>query len=126
MVDFPIRAGRGNDDTELWDNASRLIEENRRLRGGLSGVPPWPPRFFCLGGTRSASVYAIDLTDPDAAVWWADHLHLDAPGSGQAVRATRRYDKHVALRRTPHGVWPATYLPHDNYSFAGPYRSGST
>ncbi len=83
MLAFPIRACVGNDDTELWDNPSRLIEENQLLRAGApGGVPPWPAHFFCLGSAGSACVHAIDLADANGAVWWIDHCYLDAPSSG--------------------------------------------
>ena len=83
MLDFPIAACAGNDDTYLWDNAERLIAENLELRssGGLGG-PPWPNYFLCLGRAGGGDVYAIDLRDPQSPVWWVDHSRLDLNSSG--------------------------------------------
>ncbi len=78
MLDFPIPACTGNDDTELWDNAKRLISENQELRKGMfGGVKPWPNHFFCLGGAGSGCVYALDLRKPDAPVWWVEVNPID-------------------------------------------------
>jgi hypothetical protein len=83
MLNFPIPACAGNDDTYLWDNAERLIAENKELRGGRRGGPPWPNHFFCLGRAGGGDVYAIDLRDPRSPVWWVDHSILDLESSGR-------------------------------------------
>ena len=84
MLRFPVPALVGNDDSYLWDDPARLIEENRRLRNGApGGVQAWPKRFYCLGRAGGGDVYAIDLEHPAAPVWWVDHSHLEAPSSGQ-------------------------------------------
>ena len=86
MLNFPIPACVGNDDTELWDNVERLISENKKLREGMSGgVRPWPNHFFCLGDAGSGCVYALDLREPDVPVWWVDHCHLDLESSGEVA-----------------------------------------
>ena len=75
---FPIPAWAGNAETDVWDNAKRLIELNRELRAG-SGVKPWPPTMFALGRDQGGCTHALDLASGE--VWWADRCHLDAPGS---------------------------------------------
>lgn len=85
---FPIPACVGNSDTELWDDADRLIELNRELRAGISSVKPWPTHLFALGRDGSGSTSAIDLRDPSCPVSWADRCHLEsAIGSVQPLFA---------------------------------------
>jgi hypothetical protein len=84
MLEYPIPALVGNSDAYLWDDASRLIEENTLLRSGApGGVQPWPQHFYCLGRAGGDDVYAIDLRTPNASVWWVDHSHLDIDSSGK-------------------------------------------
>jgi hypothetical protein len=75
---YPVRACAGNDDTELWDNAARLIELNQELRSGRYGVTPWPPGFFSLGTDAGGCCQALNLTD--GTVLWADRCHLPVWG----------------------------------------------
>jgi hypothetical protein len=99
MRAFPIPACAGNHDWALWDNAEYLIAENRQLRDGCpaTGGQRWPSRFFCLGRQEGdMSVYAIDLEDRNAAVWWMDHGNVDAATGGVAA--------------TPFRDWAAEYL----------------
>jgi hypothetical protein len=83
VVPFPVPAYVGNSDSELWDDADRLVELNRELRAGMTFLHPWPAHMFCMGRDQSGSCSAIDLQDPACPVWWADRGHLDAVGSGQ-------------------------------------------
>jgi len=77
MVAFPVRHYRGNADTELWDDADRVITRNRELRKRIAcGGEAWPPRWFFIGDPLSASAYAIDLCDPTSPVFWVDHCDL--------------------------------------------------
>jgi hypothetical protein len=77
---FPLQAFAGNSDTAVWDDADRLVELNRELRGGgAGGVNPWPAYFFALGRDAGGCVQAIDLRTND--LWWADRSHLDAASS---------------------------------------------
>ena len=82
MVPFPIPAFAGNVDTELWDDAEKLIELNRELRAGNGLTRPWPEYLFALGRDGSGCANAIDLRDAASPIWWADRCHLD-PNSGQ-------------------------------------------
>lgn len=85
MRSFPIPAYVGNSDAYLWDDASKLIEENLLLRKGDGGsAKPWPQHFYCLGRAGGGDVNALDLRTPEAAVWWVDHSHLDLPSSFQS------------------------------------------
>ncbi|PTL79954.1 SMI1/KNR4 family protein [Vitiosangium sp. GDMCC 1.1324] len=78
MERFPIAALAGNTDTELWDDADGLIQLNRELRRGRVGEP-WPEHLFSIGH-RDSAVSAINLSSPEARVWWIDR-HLEAPGT---------------------------------------------
>jgi len=79
LTSFPVPAYAGNSDTAFWDDADRLIELNRELRGGASGVRAWPAHMFALGRDAGGCSQAIDLRSGE--LWWADRGHLDAPGS---------------------------------------------
>jgi hypothetical protein len=85
ITPYPVAALRGNTDTELWDDAARLIELNQELRAGGAMVRPWPEHMFALGRDACGSVSAIDIRHPDWPVWWADRGHLDAVGSGEVA-----------------------------------------
>lgn len=71
---FPLSAYAGNADTDLWDDADRLIEYNQQLRAGSGGIKPWPNEFFAIGRDGGSS-QAIDLRTGD--LWWADGAQLD-------------------------------------------------
>ena len=74
---FPVRAFIGNADSQLWDNASKLIELNLELqRDGK-----WPKHFFAIGAMDDGTTSAIDLNSPELAVWWIDRDY-DALGTG--------------------------------------------
>jgi hypothetical protein len=78
MLAFPLPAFAGNSETELWDDAARLIEVNQQLRAGeYCCVKAWPPHLFCLGIEGDGSASALDLRDPEGAVYWIDHCHAD-------------------------------------------------
>jgi hypothetical protein len=83
MRNYPFRVCAGNADTDLWDNAESLITRNLELRTEwVRGFKPWPPHLFFIGDALSACAYLIDLRDPQAAVWWADHCDLTARSTG--------------------------------------------
>jgi hypothetical protein len=77
MLDYPIPALRGNEDTDVWDNAIRLVEENKDLRQRFG----WPTHLFALGYGAACEHFAIDLRHPDAPVWWIDHWSPENSGS---------------------------------------------
>jgi hypothetical protein len=77
MLDYPVPALRGNEDTDVWDNAIRLVEENKDLRQ-LFG---WPNHLFALGYGAACEHYAIDLRHPDAPVWWINRWSPENIGS---------------------------------------------
>jgi hypothetical protein len=115
MVSFPIPAFAGNDTTELWDSADKLIELNRELRCGSSGgMEPWPDRYFSLGRDHGGDCHALDLADPEAGVRWADRGHLDAAEPAPPFAdwvATTLEDMRIYLEE--HGVDPRTGTPAD-------------
>lgn len=77
MSAFPVPVLRGNSHTHVWDDAGRIIELNRELRGGTSGgVKPWPAHFFAAGRGDDGCAYALDLRIP-GSVFWIDRCHLD-------------------------------------------------
>ncbi|MBS1120261.1 MAG: hypothetical protein H6Q90_2489 [Deltaproteobacteria bacterium] len=80
MSSFPVPAHAGNCDTDLWDDATALIEYNQDLRRRKRG--PWTADFFFIGDPVSSSGNALDLRDSEAAVWWVDHCDLSANSSG--------------------------------------------
>lgn len=79
LTSFPLPAYAGNADTELWDDADRLIELNRELRSGTSSVKAWPTHMFALGRDAGGCSQAIDLRSGE--LWWADRGHLDVSSS---------------------------------------------
>lgn len=79
LQSFPLPAYAGNSDTDVWDDAERLIELNRELRSGGSFVKPWPTHFYALGREAGGCSQALDLRTGD--LWWADRGHLDGAGS---------------------------------------------
>ncbi len=74
---FPVKAYIGNCDTDLWDDADKLIALNQRLHSCES----WPENLFAVGEDAGGTETAIDLTTPDSQVWWIDR-HIKAPGTG--------------------------------------------
>ena len=92
MLEYPIPALAGNSDAYLWDNATALINENLILRrGGPGGLQPWPNHFYCLGRAGGGDVYAIDLRESHATVWWVDHSHLDLLSSGKTHESFKEW-----------------------------------
>jgi hypothetical protein len=73
---FPVRAYVGNDDTDLWDNPTNLIELNRRVHD----KEQWPANLFAVGCDPGGAMSAIDLSSADAEVWWVDR-DIRAPGT---------------------------------------------
>jgi hypothetical protein len=92
MQRFPIPAFSGNDDTDVWDSADALIEENLHYRNDLR----WPTHFFGLGNRYGDSVYAIDLRDPSAPVWWVDDWSFERSST--------------SLKSNSFAEWAATYF----------------
>lgn len=80
MVTFPIPALAGNTDSGLSDNADKLMEDNRYVRGKGWSPLQWPNHFYCLGIDSGGSSHALDLRGPDGPVYWADRCHLDPDG----------------------------------------------
>jgi hypothetical protein len=78
MAAYPIAAAAGNTDLDVWDDADRLIEYNKRLRGGAH---PWPDSLFAIGHAGDGSPRALDLRTDEGAVWWMDHANVDSPTS---------------------------------------------
>ena len=79
LESYPLPAFAGNSDSAFWDDADRLIELNRELRGGAKFVKPWPVHFYALGRDDGGCSQAIDLRNGD--LWWMDRGHVDAPSS---------------------------------------------
>jgi len=69
MLRFPVPAFVGNDDTELWDDAKRLIELNRELRAHRRH--PWPAHLYAVG-YRDGDKTAIDLRNPHGSILWIE------------------------------------------------------
>jgi hypothetical protein len=79
LCPFGVPDGAGNSDTEVWDDARRLIALNQRLRADVNDWPPW---LFATGQAEGdACGYAIDTRGEDCPVWWLDHMRLER-GSG--------------------------------------------
>jgi hypothetical protein len=83
VTPYPIPALAGNTETELWDDAERLISLNLELRAGSKTRAAWPEHLFCVGELDGESFVAIDVRDANAPVWWVDHGHLGNSGSGR-------------------------------------------
>ena len=79
LTSFPLPAYAGNTNTAFWDDADQLIQLNRELRSGTSGVKAWPTHMFALGRDAGGCSQAIDLRSCE--LWWADRGHLDATSS---------------------------------------------
>lgn len=69
VLRFPVHAYEGNDETDLWDDARRLVELNRELRAHPSH--PWPPHLYAVG-YRDGAKTAIDLRNPLGRVLWIE------------------------------------------------------
>jgi hypothetical protein len=81
---FPVRAYIGNDDTDFWDDPKKIIELNRRVHE----KERWPANLFAVGCDPGGAMSAINLSSPDAEVWWVDR-DIRAPGTyatGQSFR----------------------------------------
>jgi len=72
MVNFPIRGLAGNSETELWDNAEKIIEYNKELRQGKNTNKPWPIKLYAMGRDQGGCTNAIDLSDHGYGVFWLD------------------------------------------------------
>lgn len=83
VTPYPIPALAGNTETELWDDAERLVSLNLELRAGSNIRKAWPAHLFCVGELDGESYVAIDVRETNAPVWWVDHGHLDGGGSGR-------------------------------------------
>lgn len=81
LVPFRIPALAGNTEYELWDDAERLVELNRKLRAGSRFRPAWPPYLFAVGDPHADEMIAVDTREPDGPVWWLDHGIIDHPAS---------------------------------------------
>jgi hypothetical protein len=77
MDPFPVPHLRGNSDTDLWDDAEKLIAINQELRTEfVRGHRPWPNYLFFIGDPLTACGNAIDLRDASLPVLWVDHCAL--------------------------------------------------
>jgi hypothetical protein len=81
VVPFRIPAMAGNTDSQLWDDAERLVTLNRELRAGSRFRPAWPEHLFAVGDPRGDEIIALDTRNPDGAVWWLDHGMVDHENS---------------------------------------------
>ena len=84
VVPFRIRALSGNTDYQLWDDAQRLVELNRKLRVGSRTRPAWMPHLFAVGDPHSDEMIAMDIRSMDAPVWWLDHGLVDSQATYQS------------------------------------------
>lgn len=73
VMPFRIPAMTGNTDSQLWDDARRLITLNRELRVGSRFRPAWPEHLFAVGDPHGDELIAIDTRNSDGPVWWLDH-----------------------------------------------------
>ena len=73
LTSFPLPAFAGNTDTAFWDDADRLIQLNRELRSGTSGLRAWPTHMFALGRDAAGSSQAIDLRSGE--LWWGGRVY---------------------------------------------------
>jgi hypothetical protein len=84
VVPFRIHSLVGNTDYQLWDDAKRLVELNRRLRTGSRTRPAWPPHLFAVGDPHGDELIALDTRSADGPVWWLDHGMVDGEASYQS------------------------------------------
>lgn len=84
LVPFRIPAMRGNTDSELWDDAARLVALNRELRAGTRFRPAWPSYLFAVGDPHGDELIALDTRSTDGPVWWLDHGLVDGKSSYQS------------------------------------------
>jgi hypothetical protein len=84
LVPFRIPAMAGNTDSQLWDDAHRLIALNRELRAGSRFRPAWPAHLFAVGDPHGDELIAIDTRTPDGPVWWLDHGMVDSETSHES------------------------------------------
>ena len=76
---LPIPQETGNSDTQVWDDAEKLIDLNRRLRTEVKGWPSW---LFVIGRSEGDPCgYAIDTRSQECPVWWLEQMRL-GPSSG--------------------------------------------
>ncbi|MBA3355930.1 MAG: SMI1/KNR4 family protein [Pyrinomonadaceae bacterium] len=84
VVPFRIPAMVGNTDSQLSDDAKRLITLNRELRAGSSFRPAWPPHLFAVGDPHGDELIALDTRTLDGPVWWLDHGLVGSDSNYQA------------------------------------------
>jgi hypothetical protein len=74
LSSFPIPQNAGNSDTQVWDDAEKLLALNQRLRTEVEGWTPW---LFVIGQAEGDSCgYAIDTRNPECPVWWLEQMRL--------------------------------------------------
>jgi hypothetical protein len=81
VIPFRIAAMVGNTDSQLWDDAQRLITLNRELRAGSRFRPAWPAHLFAVGDPHGDELIGLDTRTPDGPVWWLDHGIVDHKSS---------------------------------------------
>lgn len=84
VVPFRIPAMVGNTNSQLWDDAQRLIAFNRELRAGSRFRPAWPAHLFAIGDPHGDELIALDTSTPEGAVWWLDHGLVGSDSSYQS------------------------------------------
>ena len=84
VMPFRIPAMAGNTDSQLWDDALRLITLNQELRAGGRFRPAWPPHLFAVGDPHGDELIALDTRTPDGPVWWLDHGLVGSDSSYQS------------------------------------------
>jgi hypothetical protein len=79
VAPFPIPGEAGNTDSQVWDDADRLIALNQRHR---TEIDKWPPWLFVIGQAEGDPCgYAVDTRTPDCPVWWLEQMRR-VPSSG--------------------------------------------
>jgi hypothetical protein len=84
VVPFRLKALAGNTDYELWDDAGRLVELNKKMRAGSRYCTAWPAHLFAVGDPYGDEMIGLDTRSADGPVWWLDHGMFDSKASYQS------------------------------------------
>ena len=97
---FPIPQNAGKSDTQVWDDAEKLIALNQRLRTEVEGWTSW---LFVIGQAEGDPCgYAIDTRNPECPVWWLEQMRL-GPHSGPTQGPFNDWFSQLVTELSPRG-----------------------